>query len=226
MHTLSTIAALCGNHNHTVGTTSTVDGCCRSVLQHLDRLDIVRVEKVEVAHCHAVYNVERTCRSIDGSDTTDDNAHLTTRLTCIAEDVDTSSLTLQTVKGVERLLLDDVGTLSVRYRTCKVGLTHCTVTYYYQLVKSGILGFQHHVEFAVLSLSDRNLLAQVAQIREHQCSASGSTDRIFTVDVGDCSRLCAFHTNGTAYDQFAFVVGNGSGNCLGLGIDCAHTTPQ
>ena len=62
---------LCGNEDNAVGATSTVDSGCRSILQHLHRLDVVRVDHAEAFHHHAVNHIERIGRRVDGSHTAD-----------------------------------------------------------------------------------------------------------------------------------------------------------
>ena len=55
--TFSTL--LSGHQDHTVSSTRTVDGCRGSILQHVDALDIVRVNTIEVTAGHAVDHIER-----------------------------------------------------------------------------------------------------------------------------------------------------------------------
>ena len=62
---------LCGNEDNAVGATSTVDSGCRSILQNLHRLDVVRVDHAEAFHHYAVNHIERIGRRVDGSHTAD-----------------------------------------------------------------------------------------------------------------------------------------------------------
>ena len=67
------LAALGGDEDDTVGSTCTVDGARGSVLQHLDALDVARVQIVDAAlDGHTINDVERVA-VVDGSDTTDTN---------------------------------------------------------------------------------------------------------------------------------------------------------
>ena len=57
---LAHLTLLGGYENYTVGSTGTIDGTRSSILQHLDTLDITRVEIVETTlDRHTVYDVER-----------------------------------------------------------------------------------------------------------------------------------------------------------------------
>ena len=46
---VATLSCLGGDEDNTVGTTCTIDGCCRTVLQHVDTLDILRGNSAEVS---------------------------------------------------------------------------------------------------------------------------------------------------------------------------------
>ena len=63
-HCAFALASLLGcNHDNTVGTARTVEGCGRSVLENLDRLNVVDVDRVEeselVVHNQTVYYIYR-----------------------------------------------------------------------------------------------------------------------------------------------------------------------
>ena len=60
MHALTGIASLGGYHNHTIGTTCTIDSSRRGIFQHLDTLDIVRIQELEISHGHTINNIQRT----------------------------------------------------------------------------------------------------------------------------------------------------------------------
>ena len=65
------IASLLRRHDDdTVGCTRTVDSCRRSVFQHVDTGNIVRVDVVDSTHIHTVHDIQRR-RVIQSSDTTD-----------------------------------------------------------------------------------------------------------------------------------------------------------
>ena len=56
---LTGLTLLGGHEDHTVGSTGTVNGCRSSILQHVDALDIVRVDTVEVTTCYTIDYIKR-----------------------------------------------------------------------------------------------------------------------------------------------------------------------
>ena len=79
---LALLTLLGGHEDHTVGGTGTVDGTRGSVLQHFDTLDVAGVDAFHtiLVGRHTVDNIKRI-RVVDGSDTTDADHRLGTRLT-------------------------------------------------------------------------------------------------------------------------------------------------
>ena len=63
------------DHNHTVGSTGSVEGVGGSILQDGHRLDVIGVDKTEVAvKRHTIDNDKRLGTRGDGTDATDRNA--------------------------------------------------------------------------------------------------------------------------------------------------------
>ena len=93
------LTALGRDDNHTVGSTRTVDSTCRSVLQHLNGLDVVRREVTDsCTHGHTVNDIERSSTS-ERTDTTDTYRWVGTRLT-VRGNLYTSHLTFQHRRNV------------------------------------------------------------------------------------------------------------------------------
>ena len=67
---LAGLALSCGHENDTVRTTCTVDSAGCSIFKNVDAFDVRRVERVDIAACNTVDNVERLIRA-DGTHTTD-----------------------------------------------------------------------------------------------------------------------------------------------------------
>ena len=76
---LTSLTLLGGHEDHTVSSTCTVDGSRSSILQHVDALDIVRVDAVKATTCHTVNHIERSVVT-DGALTTDVHIVSFTRL--------------------------------------------------------------------------------------------------------------------------------------------------
>ena len=59
-HSLAFAAAF-GGHNHdTIGRTCAINGCCRSIFQHFNALNIIGIEEVEYALCARIHAVVST----------------------------------------------------------------------------------------------------------------------------------------------------------------------
>ena len=70
-HRFSFRPLLGGNDDYTVGTARTVHGGCRSVFQHLHRLDVVCAQERDVIHKHSVHHIKGVAviRCTDTADT-------------------------------------------------------------------------------------------------------------------------------------------------------------
>ena len=75
------LTILGSNDNDTIGSTRTVDGTRRSILQNLDGLDIIRREVTDSGtHWHTVDDIKRSCAT-ERTDTTNSHTRICTRLT-------------------------------------------------------------------------------------------------------------------------------------------------
>lgn len=68
-----------GNEDDAVAGTRTIDSLCGSVFEHLDRLDVLGIEIVDVVHGCSVHDVERCVAAREGFLTTDDDVGLPAR---------------------------------------------------------------------------------------------------------------------------------------------------
>ena len=70
-----------GNHDDTIGTAATVDGCGGGILQDIHRLDVSRIDIRELPHeWNTVEHDQRVVRRTQGALSTDTDLHLGTRL--------------------------------------------------------------------------------------------------------------------------------------------------
>ena len=129
------LTALGRDDNHTIGGTRTIDSTCRSVLQHLDGLNIVRREIANRGtHGHAVDDIQRSLVSVQGTDTTDTNQWVGTGLS-VRGNLHTGYLTFQHRGDIGvRHALQLIG-IHNRYRTGQVGLLLNTITHNDHLVE-------------------------------------------------------------------------------------------
>ena len=155
------------NHYNTVSTARTVDSCRRSVLQHLDALNILRVDTLETCLANdAVNYVQRVVALVYRACTTHTNLHRTAR-NARRHYLHTRHTTVEGVLNTcYRLVLKRLA-IHDGYRTCQVGLLHCTVTdndnvaqHLGILMKSNVKG---------LLACYRHFLSLIAYVRNYNC---------------------------------------------------------
>lgn len=108
--------ALCplfgGNEDDTVASTRTIDSLCGSVFEHLDRLDVLGVEIVDIIHRCSVHDIERSVAAREGFLTTDDDVGLPARACAVLGNDHACSLPAQHLSdtacgdGVDIICLD------------------------------------------------------------------------------------------------------------------------
>ena len=136
---LSRAALLGCDDNHTVRCTRTVDGGSRSILQHGEALDIVRVNHRQrvgkslhtiVVHSQTVNNDQRVIGCVKRRTTTDTNLCATTRSTVVRDNANTGYLTADHVLSVGLQTVVHVVGLDSRDRTGEVVLFCTAITDY------------------------------------------------------------------------------------------------
>ena len=84
---------LCRDNDYTIRSLRTVDRSSGSIFQDLQRLDIIRIDRIDIHIRDTVHN-NQWVRTIQRADTTDTDSRLTTRSTRV-RDIHTGSLSLQ-----------------------------------------------------------------------------------------------------------------------------------
>ena len=184
-----------GDENHTVGSSRTVDGTTGSILQHVDTLNVGRVQVVDVTTAHTVNNVERLGVAI-GTSTADGNLEAVARLTRIGLDANTGALALQGTKYLCGVQFSNVLTLHFYSSTGHEFLLLHTVTHDYHFFKLSVVFLHGHVDSRLIA--NCNLLCQKADVADHQRSTGLHIEREVTVDVGNCTVTCALFQNAGA----------------------------
>ena len=89
------LAALGGYHNHTVGTTRTIDSRGGSIFQHLDRFDIRRAQLIQAYHDrNTVHDIHRFVVGLQRTISTYPNTGLFTRFRAGLHDRNTGGTSL------------------------------------------------------------------------------------------------------------------------------------
>ena len=160
----SFLTFLCSDDDDTVSSAATIDRSRCSVLQHLNRLDIVTVKVVQTCLCrHTIDDVERVV-VVQRSDTTDTNSSLTRKITFIC-DVHTRNTSLEGFHRVVFVLLSKFVNANNRYRTSKVGLALCGITCYHNFVKQLGVALQDYLH----TLCGGQFLSGITHISEYEC---------------------------------------------------------
>ena len=136
------LTLLCGDHNHTIGSQSTIDTTCCGIFQHRHRLYIVRVDLVE---CHACGDVvdddERLSTHIirEGTHTTQDrSAFARVRVDVEAQ---TCHLSFQRAEQVFMNLLGKFLAVDKSERTRGIGAFDGLITCYHHVIKHSLIIF-------------------------------------------------------------------------------------
>ena len=97
---LAGLTALGSNKDYTIGTSSTINSCSRSILHHVDGLDIVDIHISQtIFHLETIHDVEWLGTLCDRRTTTYSNVDIGTWRTTLGNDVHTGSLTCQSLSG-------------------------------------------------------------------------------------------------------------------------------
>ena len=97
---LAGLTALCSNKDYTIGTSSTINSCSRSILHHVDGLNIVDIHISQtIFHLETIHDVEWLGTLGDRRTTTYSNVDIGTWRTTLGNDVHTGSLTCQSLSG-------------------------------------------------------------------------------------------------------------------------------
>ena len=126
--TLRTRTAFSSNQNHTIGTTTTVNGCRRRVFQNLHRLDILGRKERNVRSNHSIHNIKRIVTSQRRTDTANTYRSGLSRLTGRGSNRYTGSTSLQGLVQTRHRRLHQFIRTHGSHRTRQVRFLHRTVT--------------------------------------------------------------------------------------------------
>ena len=136
-----------GYHNHTCSSAWAIDSRWRSILQHVNTLNILWVEPVNVVTHHTINHEERVCLSINWWPTTNLNIKALAHTTWALRDINTRSSALKVLHYRRGTLGVKLFCTDGRNWTCKVVLLHSTVTYNNEVVKCIGIILKHNVDW-------------------------------------------------------------------------------
>ena len=203
---LAVLTLLRGDDDHAVGGTRTIDTGRRGILQHLNRLDVGRVQRVQVLRRgHTVDDVERVA-GVHRTHTAHADGRTATARGSIGHDVDTGQLALHGVQHVRIALRDGTFHVHHRHGTCQVGLALYLITRDDHLGE--FLGVVAHGD--VHACLCGQFLRLESDVGDDERGALGSLQVEVAVEVGDGAVRGAFLHDCSADDGFACVVDDGA----------------
>ena len=195
------VTALGGDDNHAVGSLRTVDSRCRSIAQHVDRLNVVRCYHRDVDSGNTVDDVVR----LHGSALTqrrcttqrDGRSAVGVARTCHDQ---TGHLALQHGGGVSEHTTVEVLGLHRSDRRGDVLTLHRAVTYDDDLVQQLVVFLQRD------ALAGSNGLRLKTHVRDVQLGTALDVDRVTSVDVGHHAILSSGFHDTYADERFTLRV--------------------
>ena len=214
----SLLAFLGGDKHHTIGSARTIDGRCRSILQHLNRLYVLRIEIVNAAILdnHPIHHIQRGVGCGNGAFATDnDAAHCSRPLT--VGDVYTGCLALHAFKHVfhrhgSQLLRTYMGQSSRN-----VALALHTIADNHHFGQVLMVFLQNDIEAG--APANGNLLCRKTNVRNHESALfRGIGDAEVAVKVGHAAIRRALYGYACTDNRFTRTVCNLACNpvlCIG-----------
>ena len=185
---LALLASLGGHKDNAIGATTTVNSGGRSILQHIDALDLRSGNVVDVANGKAIDYEERVVRLSDRTATTHTNRLCSARATIFRNDVHTGQPALQGFSHIGYWGLLHVVTFDRCYSARQVTTSDGTITDHYDLIKQ-VAVFGKRNSYLRLSC-DIDTLCSIADERHLQCGILRHIgNREITIEIGGCAHL-------------------------------------
>ena len=196
-----------GDHNHAVGAAGAVQSVRSGVLEYGHRLDVVRVQVVQVAFIgHAVHNPERLLAGVDRTEAADTNRGGRAEVSRRAGGLHTRHAADQRRRHVGSLHLGNLIRLYDGGRTGERLLLGRTVGHDHHAFDLGGVLPERDVDAGLVA--DRDFLGLVAQVGDDERGVGRDVRQgVVSVDVRRDALRSALHENVRADDGFA--VGSG-----------------
>ena len=206
------ITFVCRDDNHTVGTTRTVDGSGRSILQNVHRLDVVGVYIVDATgKGNTVEHDEPVVAGRKRARTTNTYLHGSTRLRRSLRHLYAGHTTLQGVGNIRTGHLAQQVAPHVSHRTGDSLLALRTVTNDNHVVKILSFSFKLYLQIALAAHIDG--LRHISYIRDDQGGTRLNVQCEVTVHIRYSAITCTFFHNRSA-DERTFAIAHHAGYLL------------
>ena len=176
------------NEDNTVSTASTVDSRRSSVLQYIQRLDVVGRDVRNVVYLDTINDEERVVRLRDRTATTNADRHRSTRTTVLRGDLYTRQLTLQGLGDVRNGVSHQLLTRYRSHRTGQVATLYRTVTNDHDILDARGVLLHRHRDLGALANSNTLLLHTDVRNNDHIVCCIGQIQGELTIHIGSCTK--------------------------------------
>ena len=190
------------NDDNTIGTSRTIDSSCRSIFQHIEAFNVLRVDHREriwqslytvVVHCNTVNHNQRIVGRIQRRTATDTDTGTTTRYTTTGCDVHTGYLALHHILCIDNKTFVLAVRLNLTYRTGKVWFLHGTISDNNNFIECFVIIFESCREI----VGCLNLLWGHTDIGNRNFCALRYIHNVVSIKVGYAHGFTVCHNRGT-----------------------------
>ena len=204
---LASLSLLGGDEHHTVGSTATIDGCGRCILQDVDALNVARVQGLNGRSRHQGHSVDHIEWRIGGTDGAltayADAAQLAGTL--VGGDVNTGGLALQCFEGVVHGAGVQLLLANVHHRACHVAALLRAIAHHHHLVEQLAVFLHGHVQLA-LAVNSHGARS-IAHIRDVQAGTCWDiADGVVAIQISHHTIAGALHHHAGANHGFAIGI--------------------
>ena len=214
---LAGLAFFCGDDNHTIGGTATVDGRCGSVLEDGEALDVLgsyhrqgAQRTIGVVHRHSVDYNQRVIGGIERSAATYADAGAGSGVTAVGGNYHAGACAYQQVVGVSgKSGLYFVG-LDNGYATGGILFLHCTITYNDEVLQDFGVGCE--VDGNVGAAVQGHFLCLASYVGDYEGSVGSGDNAEIAVYIGGSALGLSFDGDGCAHGGIVVSVVDGTGH--------------
>ena len=140
------LASLSCNNDNSIGTTGSINSCCRRIFQHIYLFNIIRIHKVQISTRHSVNDNQRRGRSCYRINTTDFDVIPSTRFVIGAYDRHSGKFTLQSTGRVCIASPYQICIGHGSYRTCQIRFLHSSISHNHHFTQGFCILPQHNIQ--------------------------------------------------------------------------------
>ena len=175
--------ALCRHHNHSIGSTWTINSSRSRIFQNFNRLHIRSIDRRQTTgYGKSIYDNQRFTICGNGTRTAYPDRRSHTHFRCLIRNRQSSHSTLQGSSDITHRSINQLLTFQLWNRTCQMRFRLCTVTDYHNIIQHLRIFFQRHIHNC--TFANRFRLINVTDIRINQnCLGIRNLNGVFTFSV-------------------------------------------